>query len=115
MFLIFNTVLIARSSIQILLFRRFHNKKEDRMNWQQYDHIKLRGFIYHARQNARFQVTTRDQIYFYKMDRETLRPQLENVMNNYMQCNHMMIGRLNKYSITYKQKEKSFNLFRRKF
>ena len=36
------------------------------------------------------------------MDEETLEPQIENVMNNFMQCSHMMFGPRGLYGVSYK-------------
>jgi hypothetical protein len=49
------------------------------------------------------------------IDPETFEPTLENVMYNYMSCNQMMIGAMKRYSITYKQNERSFDIYQRKF
>ena len=54
-------------------------------------------------------------IYFYIIDAETLMPNLENVMNNYMKCSQMMFGSKVKYGITYKPNQKQFDVFRRKY
>ena len=65
--------------------------------------------------NKRIQITTDSHIYFYIMDRDTLEPSLENVMNNYMECNMMMFGSKVNYCITYKQNQKDFVIYRRKY
>jgi hypothetical protein len=49
------------------------------------------------------------------IDPETFEPKLENVMYNYMSCNQMMIGAMKRYSITYKQNERCFEIYTRKF
>lgn len=36
-------------------------------------------------------------------------------MYNYMMCNQMMIGAMKRYSITYKQNERSFDIYQRKY
>lgn len=75
----------------------------------------MRGFIYFIKGNIRIQVTTDELIYFYMIDHETLMPNLENVMFNYMQCSQMMFGSRVKYGITYKPNQKSFDVYRRKY
>jgi hypothetical protein len=64
---------------------------------------------------VRIQITTDEKIFFYFIDEETLEPTLENVMYNYMTCSTMMFGKRVRYGITYKAKERSFNLYRRKY
>jgi hypothetical protein len=54
-------------------------------------------------------------IYFYLINPETLKPELENVMQNYTSCNMMMIGPARRFAITYATGENSFNLFKRKY
>ena len=63
----------------------------------------------------RIQITTDDKIYFYLIDPETLEPNLENVMFNYMNCTQMMFGSKVKYGITYKTNQRSFSIYRRKY
>jgi hypothetical protein len=83
--------------------------------WELYHTIKVRGFVYFIKGNVRIQITTAKLIYFYLIDETTFMPTLENVMYNYMQCNQMMIGSMRRYAITYKQNEKSFDIYQRKF
>jgi hypothetical protein len=54
-------------------------------------------------------------VYFYLIDNETLEPELENVMFNYMDCAQMMIGPKNRYCVTYKPGQKNFNVFQAKY
>ena len=42
-------------------------------------------------------------------------PELENVMYNFMNCNQMMIGSMRRYGISYKQNERSFAIYTRKY
>jgi hypothetical protein len=49
------------------------------------------------------------------MNSETLLPELENVMYNFMNCNQMMIGSMRRYGISYKQNEKCFAIYTRKY
>ena len=74
----------------------------------------MRGFIYYIKGNVRIQITTDDKIYFYKIDKTTLMPELENVMFNYMGCNQCMFGSRVRYAVTYKANQKSFDIYRRK-
>jgi hypothetical protein len=83
--------------------------------WELYHTIKVRGFVYFIKGNVRIQITSAKLIYFYLIDEKTFWPTLENVMYNYMQCNQMMIGSMRRYAITYKQNEKSFDIYQRKF
>lgn len=83
MYLLFDQALVVRSSSSILFF-----KIDDESGlWKEYHRFpKMRGQIYFIRGNIRIQVTTDEMIYFYKIDKETLIPDLENCMANYMQC-----------------------------
>jgi hypothetical protein len=83
--------------------------------WTLYHTIKIRGFIYFIKGNMRIQITNDQYIYFFLIDPETFMPTLENVMINYMMCNQMMIGAMKRYSITYKQNEKGFDIHKRKY
>ena len=47
----------------------------------------MRGFLYFIKGNIRIQITTDKLIYFYLINAETLMPELENVMYNFMACN----------------------------
>lgn len=42
-------------------------------------------------------------------------PELENVMQNFMNCSQMMFGSKVKYGITYKTNNKSIDIHRRKY
>jgi hypothetical protein len=110
MYMYNDRALIARSSSKILFFKRVIVDDDDKeassvidrkgkakqlgdgskapsREWRQYFELSIRGFIYFIRGNKRIQVTSDDKIYFYLMDPETLLPELENVMANYMGCN----------------------------
>ena len=56
-----------------------------------------------------------DRIYFYLIDKETLMPTLENVMNNYMKCSVMMFGSKVRYGVTFKINDKGFDVHTRKY
>ena len=87
----------------------------EELKWHLIHSIKIRGSIYYIKDTDRFQVTTEDYVYFYLVDLETFEPTLENVMNNYMGCSQMMIGKRVKNAIAYKMNQKSFSVFQRKF
>ena len=115
MFLIYEEALVVRSSSQVLFFKVTYDPLIDEKKWVLYHQIDFGGFIYYIKGNIRIQITTDTQIYFYIIDRESLMPKLENVMNNFMNCSQMMFGSKVKYGITYKTNEKSFDIHRRKF
>ena len=71
--------------------------------------------IYYIKDTDRFQVTTEDYIYFYLIDLETFEPSLENVMNNFMGCSQMMIGKRVRNCIAFKIKGRSLDVYQRKF
>jgi hypothetical protein len=62
----------------------------------------MRGFIYYIKGNVRIQITTDAKIFFYLIEKDTLKPILENAMFNFMNCNQMMFGSKVRYSVTYK-------------
>jgi hypothetical protein len=107
MFLIYNRALISRTSSEVNFFKINENGE-----WERYYTLPIRGFIYFIKGNIRIQISTEDKIYFYLVDKETLLPIFENVMNNYMNCLQMMIGPKVKYCVTYKNGSRAFNVFR---
>ena len=112
MYLVYDKALIARSSGDIVFFKieevedpaAGRNKKDapKLRLWKQYQEIEVRGLIYYIKGNVRIQITTDDKIYFYKIDKETFRAEMDNVMYNYMGCNQMMFGSRVRYGVTYK-------------
>lgn len=60
-------------------------------------------------------VTTDRLIYFYRIDRKTLRPILDNVMLNYMSCTQAILGSRSRSCVTYKSNEKIISVHRRKY
>lgn len=102
MILVYNSALIARSSSDILFFKTVIDEDTEEKVWRQYKVIEKRGFIYYIKGNIRIQITTDDKIYFYLINKETLMPNLENVMYNYMGCNQCMFGSKVRYAVTYK-------------
>ena len=60
-------------------------------------------------------MTTDEKIYFYMIDKETLQPNLENCMNNFMQCSQMMFGAKVRNGITYKTNQPGFQIYKRKY
>ena len=107
--------LICRSSTTVLFFKQIKGDDDDAAKWTLYHTIYERGFIYFIKGNIRIQVTTDEYVYFYLIDKETFMPKLENVMYNYMGCNQMMFGSKVRYGISYKQNQKSFDVYRRKY
>lgn len=108
MYLVYGQALIARSSSEVLFFKRQADDITGEMKWKIYHRIQARGFIYYIKGNIRIQITTDEKIFFYLIDRVTLDPVLENVMFNYMGCNHLMFGSKVKYGISYKTNQRSF-------
>ena len=49
------------------------------------------------------------------MELQTMDIFLENVIDNFMNCSQMMIGRKVKYCITFKTNEKCFDIWRRQY
>ena len=83
MYLLYDKALAVRSSASILFFKI----SEETGLWELYHQFpNMRGQIYFIRGNIRIQIVTDEKIYFYKIDKLTLIPELENVMYNFMQC-----------------------------
>lgn len=111
MVLIYNQSLISRSSGAIYFFKLKFDEDLERKKWVQYHEEDIRGLIYYTKGNIRFQITTDDKIFFFKMDEKTLMPSLENVMINFMNCNQMLYGKKVQYCITYKTNQRNFDIF----
>jgi hypothetical protein len=115
MFLINETVLVARSSSQILFFKLELDEFTGESEWVNYYTIEKGGNIYFVKGNKRIQIVTDEKIYFYIMDLETFEVKLENVMNNFMNCSVMMFGKMVKYCITFKSNESGIDIYRKKY
>lgn len=115
MYLYENRMLIARSSSLILFLRREKDDDSNELIWVQYHLLDARGFIYTIRGNIRLQIITDDHIYFYLLNAEDGIPVIENVMNNYMMCQHLMFGPKVRYCIAYKSGEEGFDIWERKY
>jgi len=87
MYLVYERMLIARSSGDILFFKLEKNEETGIEEWILFKQIEMRGFIYYIKGNVRIQIVTDEKIYFYLIDKETLEPTMENSMYNYMNCN----------------------------
>ena len=113
MYLVNGKALIARSSSQILFFKQVTDEFTLEKAWQRYETLNIRGFIYFIKGNKRIQISTDRKIFVYLIDPVTFMPVLENVINNFMNCNQMMFGSKVKYGITYKTNQKSFDIWAR--
>ena len=112
MYLLFDKALVTRSSSSILFFKI----DPETGLWTQYQKFPhMRGQIYFIRGNVRIQVVTDEKVYFFKIDKETLEPHLENVMYNTMSCSMMMFGTKVRYGITYKANQPGFTVYTRKY
>ena len=108
MYLIYNKALVVRQSECIAFFKQTLDDEKRSLFWKQYTQIDLQGTIYFIKGNQRIQVTTEEKIYVYKIDYDTLMPELENVMYNYMFCDQMMFGKMRRFNITYRKNEKGY-------
>jgi hypothetical protein len=115
MFLINETALVCRSSSLILFFKLELDEFTGSKDWFLYETLQFGGNIFFIRGNWRIQIVTDEKIYFYCINQETFMPEIENVMNNFMNCSIMMFGALGKYGITYKTNEGNFDVYRRKY
>ena len=69
MYLIYNKVLMVRSSSDILMFKIVEDEETEERKWKQYDCIELRGFLYYIKGNVRIQIVTDEKIYFFLIDK----------------------------------------------
>ena len=112
MFLVFNQLLVARTSSNVTIYKYEQNDETKEWEWNIQEVLEIRGFVYFIKGNVRFQISTEEKIYFYIVDKNTLEISLDNVMFNYMNCVQMMIGPKVRYCVTYKTGEPTFNIFR---
>ena len=56
--LLFDQALCVRSSSKVLFFKQVYNEDLEITEWQLYNSINVRGFIYFIRGNVRIQITT---------------------------------------------------------
>jgi len=99
MYLVYNQVLVSRSSKSVYFFKIEYDEEEEDRVWKLYNVIDIAGFISYTKGNIRMQIITDSRVYFYLMDKETLEPILENCMYNYARCNQMIIGKKVKYCL----------------
>lgn len=114
MYLIYNKILVSRSSKSVYWFRMEPDDEGERL-WQLYHTIDKPAFISFTNGNVRMQLIQDKMIYFYLVDKVTLMPELEGAMNNYFNCNQMIIGKFVRYAITYKTNQPSFSITRRQY
>jgi hypothetical protein len=114
MVLVYNKVLVIKSSGLILFFKQEFDEDLNRKKWVLYEEFEIRGFIYHIKGNVRLQVTSDDKIYFFLIDQETLEVSLQNTMLNHMGATQMMFGKMVKYCVTYKTNERAFDIYKQK-
>jgi hypothetical protein len=115
MYLIYNKALVAGTSDCTSLFKLVWDEILERRVWKLYQTINVAGSAYYTKGNIRIQICQQEKIYFYLVDRDTLKADLENVMYNYMQCSYMMIGPKVRYCVTFKNSSKGYNIFRAKY
>lgn len=109
MFLVFDHALVVRSSNSILFFKKIDGK------WVQYHKIDdMRGQIYFIRGNIRIQITAESKIFFYLINKQTFMPELENVMNNFIQCSTIMFGPRVRYGVAYKVNQPGIEIISRR-
>ena len=86
MFLVFNQLLVARTSSNVTIYKYEQNDETKEWEWNIHEILEIRGFVYFIKGNVRFQISTEEKIYFYIVDKNTLEISLDNVMFNYMNC-----------------------------
>jgi hypothetical protein len=115
MFLIYNKVIVARSSKSVYFFREEEDEETGDKLWVQYHTIDKPAFISFTEGNVRLQLIENEMIYFYVIDKETWMPKLDSVMSNYLVCNQMIIDRNVRYCISFKANQKDFMITRSKY
>ena len=109
--MLFDQVLVTRSSSNVLCFKLLKNGQ-----WEMYQKFeKMRGNIFFIRGNVRIQIVTHAKIYFVIFNQETLEAKIEAAMYNFMGCDQMMFGPLVRNGITYKSNEQGFLVWKRKY
>jgi hypothetical protein len=114
MFMYQNEILITRSSMQILFFRKMQDKSTGNKVWQQYHSFQSKGLVSGNQSVGTFQVIEDQYINFYEFCEETWIPKLQNVMMNFMQCGMILFVESQKFCITYKQNQNNFTSYKRK-
>lgn len=107
-------ILISRSSVSILFFKKELEHGDDIWKWKQYYKLNIRGFVTLTRGNKRIQVTDETHIYFYSFD-ENYQPVLEGVMRNYLKAMYLAIDPQLKYAVSYKTNEQDFEINQKKY
>ena len=74
MYLIYNKILVSRSSSEIVFFKLIIDELNGERLWFHYHTIPIRGFIYFMKGNSRVQIIDDLKIYFYSINNETLEP-----------------------------------------
>lgn len=114
MCLIFDKLLVAKSSKGLLQFRYKKKKWTHSETWSE----MALGTISYAQGSDRFQIIDETKIFFYTIDRKTLALELENIMYNFMACQRMLFAhvRSGRFCVTFTREEPDFNVFiRRQF
>ena len=128
MYLIFNNILIVKSSCEIILFKLQPKKKFKKaadasfveLEWVKYHTIDIIGFIYFRQGDDKFQLITDKLVYFYSFEEGPNGeinpiPKLDNIMYNFMACTTFMVDGENKLVVTYKSGQPNLQIYRRKF
>jgi hypothetical protein len=103
MYLIFNTILMVRSETSLNFYKIEVDEITELRGWKLYHSQATMGFINFTPGNVRFQIITTSRVQFWKIDKDTLMPTMENCMYNYMDCTSMMFDKAVKYCVYYKQ------------
>jgi hypothetical protein len=95
-------VLIVRSSHRILFFKLEKNEDTEKDEWQCYHSFESQGRLSGNRSCNQFQIIQDDYIRFYEIQDEDYKPQLVNVMMNFLSCGMMVYGEQDTFCITFK-------------
>ena len=106
--------LITRSSTVVQFYKQVWDAKEKYYEWDCVSEIESTGFISSNRKGNNFYITEDEFIYFYTIDGDTLKPTLQNVMFNFMQCSILIIGEQGRFALTYKANQSNLLKFEKK-
>lgn len=107
-------VLIVRSSHRILFFKLEKNEDTEKDEWQCYHSFESQGRLSGNRSCNQFQIIQDDYIRFYEIQDEDYKPQLVNVMMNFLSCGMMVYGEEDTFCITFKMNQANFYIYQRK-
>ena len=117
-YLVYNKIFLVNTCNKVIFFKEEQSKEymgSAVIKLKEYHHLEHCGEIHFIKGNDTIQMTSKEIIYFYKMDEQTLLPRLTSCMYNFFNCTVFMFGSENRYCVTYKVSEVGFQIYRRKY